>query len=291
MKRHPFLLVAIGLLVLGALLIGTNRSSNNPPTRVDPATSGATPPPALGNFANTPPDELKARVATAYARLPLHFEANQGQTDAQVKFLTRGIGHTLFLTESEAVLVLTKSDPTQKTTRESPAQITQIVLRMKFVDANPRSRVVGLEELPGKANYFVGSDSKKWHTNVPLYTKVRYHDLYPGIDLNYSGDQGTLKSDFVVRPGATPHRIVLAWEGADSVDVDGNGELVLHTAGGVLRHRRPDVYQEMDGARRRIAGRYVLKDPHQVGFEIAAYDAARSLVIGGSAPFSITTMR
>jgi hypothetical protein len=256
--------VAVALLAIGSLPLHTTRPSAH---RVGSARLH---------------DETKARIATAYGRLPLHFEANTGQTDSQVRFLARGVGHTLFLTETEAVLVLTNPDPAAK---------GRIALRMAFVGANPLSRVLGLDELPGKANYFIGHDPSHWHTNVPLYATVSYHDLYPGIDLRYSGNQRQVESAFVVRPGAEPHRILLAWEGADSLTVDAEGDIVLHTALGLIRQRKPGIYQEVDGARRDIPGRYVRTGLHQLRFEVHAYDARQPLVIEGSTVFSITATR
>src|SRR5439155_1169999 len=117
------------------------------------------------------------------------------------------IGHTLFLTDREAVLVFTKTDPLAKGKPEPRPLTMELVLRMTFVGANSRSRVAGLDELPGKANYFIGRDPTQWHTNVPLYAKVQYHNLYPGIDLSYSGDQRQLQYHVVVNPGAEPRRI------------------------------------------------------------------------------------
>jgi len=87
------------------------------------------------------------------------------------------------------------------------------VLHLKLVGANPTPAVTGLEELPGKSNYFIGADSKNWHTNIPTYSKVQYQDIYPGIDLIYYGNQRQLEYDFVVAPGADPKVIQLAFDG------------------------------------------------------------------------------
>src|SRR5213596_1682462 len=207
------------------------------------------------------------RVSEAYGKLPLYFEANKGQTDEQVRFLARGSRSTLFLTPSEAVLVFTHRE------------VSRTVLRMTFIGANPEPSVVGAEELPGKANYFIGSDPANWRTDVPTYAKVRYKNVYPGIDLIYYGNQRQLEYDFVVSPGADPRRIRLGFHGADKLEVDAQGDLVLHTATGVIRQRKPVVYQEVEGTRREIAGGYVLEGARRVGFRVTAYDARRPLVI------------
>src|SRR5204863_5584667 len=136
------------------------------------------------------------------------------------------------------------------------------VLRMKLVGANRTAKVTGLDELPGKANYFIGNDPKKWRTDVPTYAKVQYRDVYPGIDLVYYGNQGKLEYDFVVAPGADPNAIALA-VGAGLVPapvpagtgpahgrpqgsplrIDANGDLVIATDGGEVRFHKPTVYQ------------------------------------------------
>ena len=207
------------------------------------------------------------RVNAAYGKLPLYFEANRGQTDEQVRFLARGSRSMLFLTPSEAVLAFTHRG------------VSRTVLRMTFSGANPEPSVVGAEELPGKANYFIGSNPANWRTDVPTYAKVRYKNVYPGIDLIYYGNQRQLEYDFVVSPGADPRRIRLGFSGADKLEVDAQGDLLLHTATGVIRQRKPVIYQEVEGARREIAGGYVLEGARRVGFRVTAYDAHRPLVI------------
>jgi hypothetical protein len=207
---------------------------------------------------------------------PLGFEANRGQTDPRVAFLARGPRHAVFLTASETVLVLTQPDS------------TGLVLRMTFEDADPRPRVTGLEELPAKANYFVGNDPARWRTNVPLYAKVQYSRIYPGIDVRYSGDQSRLAYEVVVHVGADPTRITLSWQGADSLATNAQGDLVLHTAAGVLSLRKPVISQALDGRQREIDGRYVGKVANQVGFAVTASDAKRPLIIRGVVPFSIS---
>ena len=145
---------------------------------------------------------------------------------------------------------------------------------MNLVGASPKPRLVGMEELPGKANYFIGRDRTRWHANVPMFAQVRYHDLYPGIDLTVSGDHRYLDFAFVVSPGADPNRIVLAWQGVDTLAVG-----------------KPVFSQSLDGARGGSAGRYVRKGAQQLGIEVTAYDTSRPLVIGGSIPLSSVPRR
>jgi hypothetical protein len=225
-------------------------------------------------------------ASETYGRLPLHFEANRGQTHEDVRFLARGSGYSLYLTAGEAVLVLTKPNADAKRELRSTSErlstqvrATPVVVRMSLVDAAPTPLVSGLDELPGKANYFVGNDPAKWRTNVSTYARVHYREVYPGIDLVYYGNQRQLEYDFVVAPGADPKRITLGFDGAQRLEIDAEGALVLHAAGGTVRQRKPVMYQEIVGARTPIEGGYVLKGANRVGFEVAAYDSARPLTI------------
>src|SRR5437867_10097 len=206
----------------------------------------------------------ETRFHEAYGKLPLSFEANRGQADPQVKFLSRGPHHTLFLTFDEAVMVFRKPEPSAKgkPAKVKPAKrekAMQAAIRMRFVGANPKARVGGQEELPGKANYFIGNDPTKWRTKVPTYAKVRYDDLYPGVDLIYYGDHRQLEYDVVVRPGGDPNRIVLGVQGADRLEVDAQGDLVLRTAAGSIRQRKPVIDQEVNGVRKEIRDAFVTK--------------------------------
>jgi hypothetical protein len=245
------------------------------------------------------PEAAKSRLVESYGKLPLSFELNRGQTEPQVKFLSRGNGYTLFLEPTEAVLNLKKHGTghtrPEKSRRgffrhaanhqlrqtESGSGESGSLLRMKLVGANPEPHVTGIDELPGKSNYFAGNDPDKWRTNVPTYGKVKYQNVYPGVDLIYYGNQRQLEYDFVVAPGADPKAIRLGLEGADKAEIDAHGNLVLETGAerDQIRLHKPLVYQEANGARQEIPGGFVLQDKHQVSFYLAAYDAAKPLII------------
>jgi len=227
-----------------------------------------------------------ARVSESYGKLPLQFEANRGQTHKDVHFLSRGPGYSLYLTAGEAVLVLTKPNPdtprnvrNTRERRDPKVEGKSVSLRMSLVGAARKPQVTGLDELPGKANYFIDKDRSKWRTNVPSYAKVQYQDIYPGIDLVYYGNQRQLEYDFVIAPGVNPKKIVLGFKGADKLEIDAEGNLVLHAAGRDIRQHKPIIYQEIDGVRREIAGSYLRKGVNRVGFEVAAYDTSRPLII------------
>jgi len=240
----------------------------------------------LASFALPAAAVTDARVSESYGKLPLQFEANRGQTYKDVRFLSRGPGYNLYMTASEAVLVLSKPNADARrhvrSTQSGPgakAQEKSVALRMSLVGAAPKPVVSGREELPGKANYFIGKDPAKWRTNVPTYAKVQYQNVYPGIDIVYYGNQRQLEYDLIVAPGADPKKIVLGFKGSDRLEIDAQGDLVLHAAGGHIRQHKPLVYQEIDGVRQEIAGGYIREGANRVGFQLAAYDTARPLVI------------
>jgi streptogramin lyase len=212
-----------------------------------------------------------------------------------VKFLARGLGYTVLLTPSEAVLVLPSSTTGDETSRamvpgrgrrargehekkNSPARGASEV-HLRLVGANPEPEVRGLHPLPGRVNYFIGNDPHKWRANIPTYAKVGYREVYPGVDVVYYGAQGRLEYDFIVAPGADPTRIRLDVTGAEKLGVDTTGDLVLQTSSGALRLHRPLIYQEKAGVRQEIDGGYVLVGKDQIGIRVAAYDAGRPLVI------------
>ncbi len=211
-------------------------------------------------------------LAAADRGLPLYFEANQGQTAPDVKFLARAGGHTLFLTTTETVLVLGPPKRGRGPDRE------QAIVRMRLVGAGPAPEVVGQAPLSGKIHYLAGADPARWRRDVPAYARVIYRAVYPGVDLVYHGAQGQLEYDFVVAPGADPRAIRLVFEGADTLRLDAQGDLRLTTRAGELRFPRPVVYQETGGGRREVPGGYVVAG-REVTFQVAAYDATRPLVI------------
>src|SRR5260370_2045935 len=173
----------------------------------------------VGSEWRTPPPPVAADKSVgasreiAFGKLPLAFEANQGQTDRRVKFVSRGSGYSLFLTGDEAVLALNKR-PQQSpgggkahslpvshfktTSLLSPEAFAPEFLRMKLVGANPKAAVSGMDELPGRSNYLMGNDPSKWRTNVPKYAKVKYREVYAGVDLIYYGNQSELEYYFIV---------------------------------------------------------------------------------------------
>jgi len=220
-----------------------------------------------------------------YGKLPLLFEQNQGQADLQTKFLLRGKGYTAFLASDGMLLSLrpTNAAPIPRignvpaTTSASSVPPTAIQFRLSGATRNPA--VAGEDRQLGKVNYFFGRDPNTWRTNVPTYARVRYKDVYPGIDLVYYGTGRQLECDFAIAPGADPNRIQFEITGAREIRVDVSGNLVLSTNSGDLRFEIPVVYQESNGQHIVIDGGYVVNDPTHVSFHLAHYDPKKPMVI------------
>jgi Domain of Unknown Function (DUF1080)/Beta-propeller repeat len=322
---------------------------------------------AFRNIVITPGQDFeksKSQTQNDFGQLPLTFEANQGQSDARVRFLARGVGYTVFLADDEAVLAFEKprpgidrsrtlrpcgnpgplwfssvhagpwsglarywrslgqllmpdldsfscepntSKPGMRAGLKTPARR---ILRMRLERSDPRTRIVGMGELPGRNNYFIGSDPAKWRTNVPSYSKVKYQGVYPGIDLIFYGNRRRLEYDLVVAPGSDPRQIELSFTGADGMRVDAScGDLVLRVGDDEVRFHKPAVSQpvlqrsrfsadlptdsgsgtgQLSGATRRklrarnqesVDGEFVLESHNRVAFGLPAYDHKRELVI------------
>jgi len=196
----------------------------------------------------------------------MSFEANRGQTDGQVRFLSRGSGYSFFLTQSGAVLSF------------SSEANSDSVLRMQLAGASPAARIEGIDQLPGKSNYFAGNDSTRWRTGVPTYSRVKYNDIYPGITLVYYGNQRQLEYDFVVAPGADPRQIHLSVAGAQKLVVATQGNLVLRNSAGEVQLLAPKVYQRINGQKKNISGQWTLANS-TASFRLGKYDRTQPLVI------------
>ncbi len=230
-----------------------------------------------GAAGNSPTE--RAQIDAQYAGLPIRFEPNVGQTDRPVQFLTRANGYTLFLTASEAVMVF--GGQAIRSTRDGDDVATKSgasVLRMGFVGANPQPRVEGEDALPGITNYIIGQNPASWHTDIVSFAKVRYHDIYPGIDLVYYGHKHNVEYDFVLSAGVDPAAIRLKLDGAESALVSAAGELVVKVAGGELRQQAPVIYQNGPSGAELVTGGYVVQGD-EIAFNVGSFDRSRALII------------
>ncbi len=198
--------------------------------------------------------------------LPVYFEPNRGQMDSAVQFVARTPGHTVFLTRAGAVLSAKGHDS----------------IRLQFHGASKRGKAEGVDRIQAVSNYFTGNRPSEWRTGVPQFGKVRYAQMYPGIDVIYYGNDRKLEYDMVVAPGADPGLIDIVYDGAHPV-LTAEGDLLI----GGVRQRRPKVYQDAKGSRVEIAGAYRLQPDGHVRFSLAKYDRSLPLVIDPIVQFSL----
>jgi hypothetical protein len=212
---------------------------------------------------------IAARVEAQLIRLPLAFEPTAA--GSSVDFVARGAGYGLALEPTMVRLALRGVD-------------TPLALR--FLAANETAAGAGEAMLPGTVNYFLGNDPARWRTGVPTFSAVRYREVYPGIDLRYYGTAaGELEHDLIVAPGADPTRIAFSVDGADTVTLGGDGDLVLRNPRGEVRLRRPITYQESAGGRQLIPSGYQ-RTGSQITYWVGAYDGDRALVIDPTLVYS-----
>jgi hypothetical protein len=265
--------VALVALLLAVLVNAPRAHAPGAPKEVIAAGSAAAPATLVKTTSAVPRRE--GSPTAAYGKIPLGFAANLGQTDSSVRFLAGGDGYRLFLTDAEAVLALVRPGAV----KSGP------VLRMQFGRGERPLSVSGLDELPGRANWLVGSDVARWRTDIPLYARVHYADVYPGVDLVFHGEGGRLEYDFELSPGADVRAIRVELEGAEKLAIDDHGDLLLSLpGGGTLRQLAPVAYQPDGRVMRRVPSRYVLIGPEEasdprIGFVVGAYDPALPLVI------------
>ena len=278
-KYVSWLLGILGLVLFG--LMGDCRAQPDAPA----ALSG-------------PDHATRVRIQKGFGKLPLYFIENGGQTDSRVSYYVQGADKTLYFTSQSLVLVLRGKDEASSSYRtgiqrvayspghsRSGANDTLIrwALKLDFVGANPGVRPVGLDQTPAVISYFKGSRGQ-WKTGLKTYASVIYRDLWPGIDMVYTGTVNRLKYTFLVRPGADPGVIRLAYQGATAVTVSDKGQLEVKTPVGGFLDDRPYTYQEVNGQRVEVATDYTLKpygsDGARVyGFKLGSYDKTKPLVL------------
>jgi len=239
-----------------------------------------------------------AKVLPNFTQLALRFERNKGQTSDEVQFISRGAGYSLFFTPNETVLSLSKN---------KDSQTINSIVRTRLVGGNEAPLMFeGASPLSGQVNYLLGRDKTHWKTHVPSYKEILARNVYPGIDLRYHGDKNQLEYDFIVEPYADANNIKLSFEGLTSIKIDEQGNLALRAGDAQLLHKRPIIYQMIDGERISIEGEYTLNNTVeetatlaqksqnnqadkgfkktdttsvQVGFKVAAYYPDYPLVI------------
>ena len=219
---------------------------------------------------------MAASDAPAQTTDDLSFAPNVGQTDDDVRYVAQGAGYSFFFTDDKAVLSFAKDAG------------AGLALDLRFLGANTDATLEARDRAPGTVNYLVGSDSDP-ATDVPTFNKLVYHDLWPQIDMVFRGEDGTLKYEFHVAPGADPSDIRLAYAGADDLSPEPDGSLAVETAIGELNDAQPVSYQDVDGARVPLESRYVLEpgDQSAYGFAVGSdFDRGHPVIIDPGIAYS-----
>jgi hypothetical protein len=221
---------------------------------------------------------IAARPAQDVLReLPMRFEPNAGQWNPRVKFAARASDYNVVLTPRETVV--------------------NGAIAIRLLRSNPSPIIEGADALPSTSHYFLGNRRENWRTGVTNYRRVRYREVYPGVDLVYYGNGRQLEYDFVLRPGADPGRIQIRFRGADRLSLTAEGDLLVQCRAGKLVQKKPLVYQHG----REIAGKYRFIGKNVVGIELSDYDRSQpvtidpvlvySSLIGGGAGDSVTDVK
>jgi hypothetical protein len=260
---------------------------------------GALPPQIVGGKSHpadssvvNQPDASSGKRASLRATIenaPLQFIENRGQLDARVLYHVQAGDTTVYFTTQGVTFALAGL---RQVARASGLVLPNLVktpaasrwtVKLDFVAANPHARLVGQQPTQTRISYFIGRRDQ-WRTGLRSFGKLVYENLWPGIDLVYSGNGNRLKYEFVIRPGADPHRIKLAYRGATSVSLNSSGDLEVVTPLGGFQDDKPYSYQEVNGRRVEIATAFALEpkadeDRHIYGFRIASFDERKALVI------------
>jgi len=254
-------------------------------------------------------ESTKVKLQETYGKLPLSFIQNNGQADEKVKFYEKGSGHSTFFTKEGVYLSLVRSQDVEQ--GFSPANVvTQFIghkdadksadykpktpnlqsenVKLTPINANKNPQIIAENKQEGKVNYFIGNDPSKWKTNIPTYQAILYKDIYKNIDMKFYGNNSQMEYDIIVKPGADPKMVKLSYEGIEGLKVTDDGDLLISLKEGKLIQKKPIVYQEINGKRIEVDGRFKilnqsqdpsLQSPVAYGFQVSSYNKNHPLII------------
>ncbi len=252
---------------------------------------------AAGKKATHKPEAAQKDDSGQTSESPVYFEQNLGQFDEKVRFRANGPGYSLYLTADTAVYVISEktpapADPKSKTEKSQeglpglrnqdlPERSTKAVaIFMKIVGADENALMEGTQMQSHKVNYFKGNDPDRWQKDVPNFGRVRYENIYEGIDLEFYGKEtGEIEHDFIVKPNADYRQVELQFEGAENLEIDSNGNLLIDTGIGQIKQSAPFSFQNTDSLKNEVESGYKLSDGNRVKFEVGDYDKTKELVI------------
>jgi hypothetical protein len=248
-----------GLIALGLLAVALAVANLPPPTAV----------PSLGSASQ--------HAVGAYEKLPLSFVPNAGQTDPSVRYYAQASGRAFYFTPDRAVFSFSERN-------------RSVALDLRFMGRSPKARLQALHRGSGEVSYMPGSDPQRWHTGLPTYKEIVYRELWPGIDMVFRGEGGKLEYEFLVRPGANPDDIRLAYGRASEVRLSRTGRLLVETPLGTLADSSPRSYQPIGERRVAVDSAFSLagKGGHgnDYGFRMGRYDHRYALVIDPGLSYS-----
>lgn len=209
-------------------------------------------------------------------KLPLSFVKNNGQDDSRAHFTTNYKGRRFFFSTDRFTSVeleaMEEPIPEPNDFTEFPIQSDTIrkgvAVELSFINANSNLTPEGILPQPGYHHFYRGNDSTKWNNGVPHYKELRYPDVWEGVDLEVSGSQDGLKMNWVLDEPNRISAIRLHWAGADRLEIDATGNLLVHHTLGTLTDLAPIAYQEIEGERKSVNCVYRLYGSFELGFEL-----------------------
>jgi hypothetical protein len=220
----------------------------------------------------------------AFGRLPLPFLENRGQMDKRILYCLVGPRMSFYFSNDGLTITVDGPDilAGSCTDRGGPGRS---ILSVEFDGSTGLSQVRGEKPLPTTVNRFTGPPTE-WVTGIAAFSGIVYENLWPGIDMVWSGGIDELKYEFVLRPGADPRAVGLIWRGADRVSVTEGGALLIETPAGNIEDAAPLAYQQINGECRAVSASYSVQKrdggAYACGFNIGSYDSEQTLVIDPS---------
>jgi gliding motility-associated-like protein len=223
----------------------------------------------------------------------LNYTQNKGQWDAKILFKSDFKGGSVFLESTAFTFVLKPADGIDLHAHtlangKMAEELHQFhALKMEFEGATPSHTVETEGQQTHYVNYFIGNNPKKWAGNVPLFNKVNYVSLYPGIDAKIFGRGNNLRYDLIISPGADPSLIQLKFSGQDQLSLR-NGDLIIKTSVGEFVQEAPYVYQELNGRKQKVECSYTLSE-NKISFSLDNYNKNLPLIIDPTFVFATYT--
>lgn len=158
-------------------------------------------------------------------------------------------------------------------------------IKFKFLGAHNDAIIIAKTPYSNYNNYFLGSDSDKWKTEIHPTKELHYDEIYNGIDLLIKEYGEHLKYEFVVAEGVDYRDIRIKILHADDVKLDRGGNVIISTAVGDLLESNPRVFQERGNKRWQVEAKFVLSNT-TISYSIQKYDTTLPLIIDPELVFS-----